>query len=186
MELASRPFADRVRGGRVRRPAPRKNHQQSADVARIVCRRRRTKKRPMSNPFSLENKTILVTGASSGIGRACARECAKAGARIIANGRDATRLEETIEKLGQGAHIDVPADLTEAGGAKNRRRRSRETRRNRALRRHHRATPLRVHVAGPLPKSFRRQFFRACRTFSPAFKGGENFLWCLDRFHFFD
>jgi NAD(P)-dependent dehydrogenase (short-subunit alcohol dehydrogenase family) len=31
----------------------------------------------MYNPFSLENKTILVTGASSGIGRATAIECAK-------------------------------------------------------------------------------------------------------------
>ncbi|HOS17385.1 MAG TPA: SDR family NAD(P)-dependent oxidoreductase, partial [Bacteroidales bacterium] len=36
----------------------------------------------MYNPFSLENKTILVTGASSGIGRAIAIECSKMGASV--------------------------------------------------------------------------------------------------------
>lgn len=51
------------------------------------------------NPFSLEGKTILVTGASSGIGAATAVECSKMGASIIAMGRNEQRLEETFNNL---------------------------------------------------------------------------------------
>ena len=45
------------------------------------------------NPFSLEGKVILITGASSGIGRATAIECAKMGASLIITGRDEERLK---------------------------------------------------------------------------------------------
>ena len=45
------------------------------------------------NPFSLEGKIILVTGASSGIGRATAIECAKMGASLVITGRDEERLK---------------------------------------------------------------------------------------------
>lgn len=66
------------------------------------------------NPFSLEGKTILVTGASSGIGKATALECAKLGANLIITGRDEGRLTETMEALdvsyGQ-KHKLVVADL---------------------------------------------------------------------------
>ena len=48
------------------------------------------------NPFSLEGKIILVTGASSGIGRATAIECAKMGASLVITGRDEERLKETF------------------------------------------------------------------------------------------
>ncbi|MGB9107559.1 MAG: SDR family NAD(P)-dependent oxidoreductase, partial [Telluria sp.] len=44
-----------------------------------------------SNPFSLEGRQILVTGASSGIGEAAARMCANMGARVIACGRNTER-----------------------------------------------------------------------------------------------
>lgn len=53
----------------------------------------------MNNPFSLENKTILITGASSGIGRQCAIDCSKMGAKIILVGRNKKRLEEVCNEL---------------------------------------------------------------------------------------
>jgi len=65
------------------------------------------------NPFSLKDKSILVTGASSGIGRAVAIECSKSGASIIATGRNQERLNQTLAALEQsGSHIGVQADLT--------------------------------------------------------------------------
>lgn len=64
------------------------------------------------NPFSLENKTILVTGASSGIGKAIAIECSKMGATLIITGRNETRLKETHSLLaGEHPHYIV-ADLS--------------------------------------------------------------------------
>jgi len=48
------------------------------------------------NPFSLVGKNILITGASSGIGRSCAIECAKSGANLLLLGRDLTRLDEIM------------------------------------------------------------------------------------------
>lgn len=57
----------------------------------------------MYNPFTLEGKTILITGASSGIGRATAIECSKMGARIVVTARNKERLEATFSELqGQG------------------------------------------------------------------------------------
>lgn len=53
----------------------------------------------MKNPFSLENKTILVTGASSGIGRAIAIECSNMGATLIISARDEARLNDTFAQL---------------------------------------------------------------------------------------
>ncbi len=53
----------------------------------------------MSHPFDLTGKRILVTGASSGIGRAVAIECSKMGADIILLGRNEERLRETLEQL---------------------------------------------------------------------------------------
>lgn len=63
------------------------------------------------NPFSLEGKTILVTGASSGIGRATAIECSRMGARLIITGRNQERLQNTLESLYGIGHCVVNADL---------------------------------------------------------------------------
>lgn len=64
------------------------------------------------NPYSLEGKTILVTGASSGIGRATAIECAKLGAHVVITGRNAERLQETFDQLEGDGHSQIIADLT--------------------------------------------------------------------------
>lgn len=53
----------------------------------------------MYNPFSLENKTILVTGASSGIGKSIAVECSKLGATVIITARNKQRLQDTYDML---------------------------------------------------------------------------------------
>lgn len=66
------------------------------------------------NPFSLENKTVLVTGASSGIGRQCAVDCSKMGARIVLLGRNQKRLEETLSQMDRAEHLLVAYDLTES------------------------------------------------------------------------
>jgi NAD(P)-dependent dehydrogenase (short-subunit alcohol dehydrogenase family) len=62
-----------------------------------------------TNPFSLENKTILITGASSGIGRQCTISCAEMGANVIITGRNKERLSETASKIPKskfgGQHI---------------------------------------------------------------------------------
>ena len=46
----------------------------------------------MYNPYTLEGKTILITGASSGIGKCSAIECSKMGAKLVITGRDEKRL----------------------------------------------------------------------------------------------
>jgi NAD(P)-dependent dehydrogenase (short-subunit alcohol dehydrogenase family) len=66
------------------------------------------------HPFHLKGKRVLVTGASSGIGRAVAIECARAGAVVVASGRDPQRLAECLTMLGAGNHLALPADLTDA------------------------------------------------------------------------
>ena len=68
----------------------------------------------MSERFSLNGKTILVTGASSGIGRAIAIACSQAGASVVLNGRNVARLNETLSQMSGEGHIVMPADLTDA------------------------------------------------------------------------
>ena len=69
-----------------------------------------------ADPFSLEGKRILVTGASSGLGRAIATTCAGRGAILILSGRDDARLSETLATLGGGGHLTVAGDLVDPAG----------------------------------------------------------------------
>jgi len=64
------------------------------------------------NPFSLEGKTILVTGASSGIGRAIAIDCSKMGAKIVITARNEVRLTETFSSLAGQNNLKIIADIT--------------------------------------------------------------------------
>ena len=66
----------------------------------------------MYNPFSLEGKTILVTGASSGIGRAVAIECSRMGAIVFLSARNEVRLRETLAQMEGNSHQIIVADLT--------------------------------------------------------------------------
>lgn len=65
----------------------------------------------MNNPFSLEGKTILVTGASSGIGRATAIACSQMGAVVVVTGRNEPRLQETLDALEGSGHQMIVADI---------------------------------------------------------------------------
>lgn len=70
------------------------------------------------NPFSLRGQKILITGASSGIGRQCAVACASMGAAVALVGRDENRLQETHTLMEGEGHLIYPADLTLFEGIK--------------------------------------------------------------------
>lgn len=74
------------------------------------------------NPFSIEGKNILVTGASSGIGKQTAIECSKMGANVIITARNEERLKATLNSLsidnGQ-KHQMLIADLANEEGINN-------------------------------------------------------------------
>jgi NAD(P)-dependent dehydrogenase (short-subunit alcohol dehydrogenase family) len=63
------------------------------------------------NPFGLSGKKILITGASSGLGRQCAVQCSKSGADVIISGRNRSRLEDTISLMASGDHDLIEDDL---------------------------------------------------------------------------
>jgi NAD(P)-dependent dehydrogenase (short-subunit alcohol dehydrogenase family) len=65
----------------------------------------------MSTPFHLDNKTIFVTGASSGIGRQVAISCSAMGAKLVITGRDEKRLDETFKLLKGEGHQKFICDL---------------------------------------------------------------------------
>ncbi len=73
----------------------------------------------MYNPFSLEGKSILVTGASSGIGRATAIECSRLGARVFITARNQERLNETFSRLVGEGHQQFFTELTDENQVKN-------------------------------------------------------------------
>jgi len=65
-----------------------------------------------SDPFSLEGKNIIVSGASSGIGRQCAWSCEAKGATVILLGRDRNRLDQTLKGMSNiTKHLVYSLDL---------------------------------------------------------------------------
>lgn len=68
------------------------------------------------NPFSLKGKTILITGASSGIGQETAVQCSKLGAQLVVTGRNEKRLNDTLSNLEGTGHQSIIADLTDQAG----------------------------------------------------------------------
>ena len=66
------------------------------------------------NPFSLKEKTVLVTGASSGIGQQTAIACSRMGARVVLSARNQERLQETLSQMAEhpDGHVSLMADLT--------------------------------------------------------------------------
>jgi NAD(P)-dependent dehydrogenase (short-subunit alcohol dehydrogenase family) len=70
-------------------------------------------KSDMENPFVLTNKTVLVTGASSGIGRAISVACAQMGANMLITARNENNLNETLSLMQGGGHRKIIADLTD-------------------------------------------------------------------------
>lgn len=62
-------------------------------------------------PFSLLNKNILVTGASSGIGECCCKICSETGANLILIGRHQEKLSQALKQLHTGKHSYILCDL---------------------------------------------------------------------------
>lgn len=71
------------------------------------------------NPYRLDGKTIAITGASSGIGRAAAIECSRLGARVILIARRKDKLQETLAMLSGTDHELNTADLASETAIKN-------------------------------------------------------------------
>ena len=66
----------------------------------------------VQSAFSLKGKNVIITGASSGIGKACAIACSEAGANVFLIARDKNRLEETLRSLSEGNHTYLSFDLS--------------------------------------------------------------------------
>jgi NAD(P)-dependent dehydrogenase (short-subunit alcohol dehydrogenase family) len=65
----------------------------------------------IKNPLDFSNKRVLITGASTGIGRACALLLSQLGAQLVLNGRNETALQETLSLLSGSGHITAPFDM---------------------------------------------------------------------------
>ena len=72
--------------------------------------------RAMTPSFDLTGRRALVTGGGSGLGLAIARGLAEAGARVVINGRNASRLEAAAAELARDGHAveTAPFDVTDA------------------------------------------------------------------------
>lgn len=67
-----------------------------------------------NNHFALNNKKILVTGASSNIGKKIAVRCSEMGASLFISARNENRLQETLEELEGSEHVSLKCDLSDA------------------------------------------------------------------------
>ena len=67
------------------------------------------------NPFSLQGKTLLITGGSSGIGQATAIESSKLGAKVIMVARNEEKLKRTLSLLEGEGHRYIICDLNDMG-----------------------------------------------------------------------
>ncbi len=67
----------------------------------------------MSHAFSLTGRTVLVTGATAGLGRNTAIHAARMGATLVISGRNEERLAATLAQLEGEGHRALPADLTD-------------------------------------------------------------------------
>lgn len=70
----------------------------------------------ITNPMDMSGRTVLVTGASSGIGRDTCVLLGELGAKVVLVARNRERLEETLSMMGEGGHHAVVKDLTEVEG----------------------------------------------------------------------
>jgi len=87
--------------------------------SRISCGWRRCPAGPASmagNPMDLSGATVLVTGASSGIGRETAILLGSLNARLVLTGRSTERLQETLAHLDGAGHRVAPFDFQHAAG----------------------------------------------------------------------
>ncbi len=66
----------------------------------------------MYNPYTLEGKTILVTGASTGIGKQVAIDCAKFGAKVVLSDLNEDKLNEVVKELEGEGHVIITCDLS--------------------------------------------------------------------------
>lgn len=77
--------------------------------------RRHIVEKTIFNPLDFSNKKIMITGASSGIGRATAIYLSKLGAQLVLIGRNEERLKETLSNLENNKqHILIQEDIAEA------------------------------------------------------------------------
>lgn len=67
----------------------------------------------MENPFSLSGKTVLITGAASGIGRATAKQCHDMGASLVLLDLNESGLNSVKEEIGDSSTISYALNLTD-------------------------------------------------------------------------
>ena len=64
--------------------------------------------------YELKNRVVLITGASSGIGRACAIEYHRAGSRVVAAARSSDKLKALTAEVGDDRIVPVTMDVMDA------------------------------------------------------------------------